>query len=113
MGYKYDKGIECFIDGVRVTAPRGTVSLGDVDNSYRALLFSQRGVAMIAVGCRRFTLREADIHWGQFHRGVHSLSQHISVGGSTEKAYKRAKMMINVIIPRAEAAARRRGWRLG
>lgn len=72
------------------------------------------GKAMIAVGCRRFTLKEADLHWGATDRVYEdwrrSTTDNRLPGNNSDRA-ARAHAIVGHVLQRAHRLAAKFGYK--
>lgn len=94
--------------------PKGVERLGHAvpledrsDDSYKAYLFRSKGKVILAIGCRRFTLGEAEAHWD----GVQSVRLPAD-DFDQQTRRRRARYIISSVIPRAARRARKLGWKV-
>lgn len=72
------------------------------------------GKAMIAVGCRRFTLREADLHWGATDRVYEDWRRSTAdarLPNSHQNRAARAHAIIGRVLQRANLLAEKFGYK--
>lgn len=96
--------------GSRRKRPDGVHRLGSVPGGYQAFVYVARGKAHIAIGCRRFTLHEANIHWDATARAYGDVSTD-ALGERTTGRYERARFIGRYILPRARRLANKLGWK--
>lgn len=112
--YKYNAFERWDADGRKSwNKPTGIERLGwaapkeDRPNGYKAYLFRQRGKAILAIGCRRYTLSEAYAHWD----GIRSVS--VSETNDRELIRKRrANYICNTVLRSAARRANDLGWKI-
>jgi hypothetical protein len=91
----------------------GVVINGDIAGNYQdPVLFAYKGRAYIALGCHVFTLPEAWAHWRATEQAYGDFRHSERVDHRVEDRYERAVDMANTILPKAEKAAKKRGWRI-
>lgn len=116
MSNKIENFIENYNPTKRATTrnrPEGLHLLATIDGPYqRVWFYSERGKAMIALGCRRYTLKEASLHWDEAKR-VYNAWRNTTVDGRIPAKYKdrsdRARDMSDTVLPFAYRRARRLG----
>lgn len=92
------------------------IAVIDDDKYYSTVfLYSERGKAMIALGCRRFTIGQAYTHWGSIHAIYDAWKNRApdTLRYSDQQRAARAKAMVETVIAKAIRSARRRGWNTG
>ncbi len=86
--------------------PAGLFPLSkDVGGGYPAFVYAgEHGLARVAVGCRRFSLEAAHVHW--------SLTKRIARTENDVERENRADSMLREYLPRAKRLAQREGWKV-
>jgi hypothetical protein len=114
MGSKIENYIDQYVNDQRATwrgRPEGLRKLTTTEGGYIVWFYAEKGEARLAVGCRRFTLKEAQLHWEESARVYGEWSRYGTVSSHFTVRAARARDMESRVLPKARRLANRLGLR--